>query len=256
LGSNIYLDFYSSSLDSELYNLLFTRIIFESHKIADSDIRLPQVTDKSNSNERYSSNSASPRISKGRKTKAFSIKPITGSVDVSIQSSIHNTSKTESSCLLRITGSITGDDILIEYMKRLLIVIKSYGDARIDLKWEESLRTFILHTIWKGKIDTTKPLFEQLKCRVKEMLQKKRQMISLVKADSKKEQTTRPQLISSLPNEQLEYLLRRSLRNKSFEVFSGILFSDSNDGILIDLTKKRIKSSALEKRKNSLLVNG
>ena len=251
-GSHIYLSYFSSSLDADIYNLLYTDILIRDHSInIDSEIKLSLVTDKQLNNGRYSSNSASPRINKPQKSNAFFIKPIMSSADISLQGNQY--SKNELS--VRITGSITGDDILIEYMKRLLLTIRSYNESTIDSKWEEALKIFIMHGVWRSKITPSSSLYDQLKCRVKEMLNRKRQNIAFAKGSEQKSDTNKkPQAICSLPNEQLEYLLKRSLRNKSFEMCSGILFSDSNEGILVDLTKKRLKTSAMEKHKDVIQV--
>ena len=43
---------------------------------------------------------------------------------------------------------ITGDDILIEYVSRLMIAVKSIKENMLKAQWIYQLEKFIKHTVW------------------------------------------------------------------------------------------------------------
>ena len=43
---------------------------------------------------------------------------------------------------------ITGDDILIEYVDRLMNVIQKMTDAELKPNWKLSIEKFITHYVW------------------------------------------------------------------------------------------------------------
>lgn len=43
---------------------------------------------------------------------------------------------------------ITGDDILIEYVNRLMIAVKSINENMLKAQWIYQIEKFIKHTVW------------------------------------------------------------------------------------------------------------
>ena len=43
---------------------------------------------------------------------------------------------------------ITGDDILIEYVDRLIHEIQTYQDSELKQGWKQSIEKFITHYVW------------------------------------------------------------------------------------------------------------
>ncbi len=76
---------------------------------------------------------------------------------------------------------ITGDDILIEYVQRILIVLKEIDDEVATETYRESLELFITHYVWhcKDPKDTNKNAFtwQRLEGRLNEMLERRRRLI-------------------------------------------------------------------------------
>ena len=46
---------------------------------------------------------------------------------------------------------ITGDDILIEYVERLMTAIKSVPDEHFQDNWKIALEKFITHYVWHSQ---------------------------------------------------------------------------------------------------------
>ena len=43
---------------------------------------------------------------------------------------------------------ITGDDVLIEYVSRLMIAVKSIKENTLKPQWKNSIEKFIKHYVW------------------------------------------------------------------------------------------------------------
>ena len=66
---------------------------------------------------------------------------------------------------------ITGDDILIEYVERLIGSIKGLPASYIQATWNTKLEKFISHYVWhqKSDEDDSEPLWSRLEGRLYEM---------------------------------------------------------------------------------------
>lgn len=50
---------------------------------------------------------------------------------------------------------ITGDDILIEYVERLMNEIKNVDDAGLKPNWKTQIEKFITHYVWHSQDPVT-----------------------------------------------------------------------------------------------------
>ncbi len=71
---------------------------------------------------------------------------------------------------------ITGDDILIEYVSRLLKQL-SQGEDRLPDAHRQSITKFITHYVWHSKDAQTGELSTRLSERLSEMLERRRRLI-------------------------------------------------------------------------------
>ena len=56
---------------------------------------------------------------------------------------------------------ITGDDILIEYVERLIAEIKDIADAELRPGWRTSIEKFITHYVWHSQDPITSDKIKQ-----------------------------------------------------------------------------------------------
>ena len=68
---------------------------------------------------------------------------------------------------------ITGDDVLIEYVKRLISCVKSVVDEELEEEEKDSFEKFIGHYVWSSKDKPSKPFWERLQNRYSEMLSRR-----------------------------------------------------------------------------------
>jgi hypothetical protein len=75
---------------------------------------------------------------------------------------------------------ITGDDILIEYVERLIGAIKACSGQKVPEEHAVSIEQFITHYVWhcKDRKDTGHlNLWQRLEGRLNEMLERRRRLI-------------------------------------------------------------------------------
>jgi hypothetical protein len=81
---------------------------------------------------------------------------------------------------------ITGDDILIEYVERLMNAIKTLGsEDLLQDQWRVALDRFITHYVWHSqdrrqeteKVSSTSPYWFRLEGRLNEMQERRRRLI-------------------------------------------------------------------------------
>lgn len=66
-----------------------------------------------------------------------------GQANTDLQSSGLNTNSTLREKLL-----ITGDDILIEYVHRLMVAVQSIKESMIKPQWNHQIEKFVKHYVW------------------------------------------------------------------------------------------------------------
>jgi hypothetical protein len=81
---------------------------------------------------------------------------------------------------------ITGDDILIEYVDRLMREIQNVFDADLKETWKRQLEKFITHYVWHSQDPDDKirqgqkyvtPFWVRLQGRLNEMQERRRRLI-------------------------------------------------------------------------------
>jgi len=79
---------------------------------------------------------------------------------------------------------ITGDDVLIEYVKRLISCVKSQPEEELEDHERSAFEKFIAHYVWSSHDKTTKPYWERLQNRYSEMVSRRRKLLkSIVKKE-------------------------------------------------------------------------
>ncbi len=92
---------------------------------------------------------------------------------------------------------ITGDDVLIEYVARLMIAVKSIKEQMLRPAWKLQIEKFIKHYVWHSsdvrRAENNK-LWQRLESRLIEMKERRKR---LLKSIYKKEN---PQHVTLAPN--------------------------------------------------------
>jgi len=140
---------------------------------------------------------------------------------------------------------ITGDDILIEYVERLTLALKTIKDAALKPSWIKLIERFITHEVWHSadnrRQDKTR-LWQRLEAKLIEMKERRKRMIKAsanvkigqdFESEYNREQERKQVIIQAFSVSQLEEMLRSSTRNAAYEVVNclipcttpGVLFS-------------------------------
>jgi hypothetical protein len=84
---------------------------------------------------------------------------------------------------------ITGDDILIEYVARLMIAVRSMKENMLKAQWVYQIEKFIKHTVWHSSDVRRKQnnkLWQRLESRLIEMKERRKRLLqSLYKKELK-----------------------------------------------------------------------
>lgn len=148
---------------------------------------------------------------------------------------------------------ITGDDVLIEYVSRLIGALSAISEANLTTDIRLGIDKFILHYVWHSKDpasqDPTCSLKRRLETRYEEMRQRRRRLVkSIYKREGKldifeqsykKMAQTKMKVLQNFNGAKLEEMLKTSTKNVAQEVVS-ILLKHSNRlsyGILPDIEK-------------------
>ena len=83
---------------------------------------------------------------------------------------------------------ITGDDVLIEYVARLMIAVKSIKEHMLRPSWKNQIEKFIKHYVWHSS-DTRRAennkLWQRLESRLIEMKERRKRLLkSLFKKEN------------------------------------------------------------------------
>ena len=74
---------------------------------------------------------------------------------------------------------ITGDDILIEYISRLMHALKSIKTDKLKPKWTRKIEKFIIHPVWHGADSRRKEnnkIWQRVESRLIEMKERRRRL--------------------------------------------------------------------------------
>lgn len=146
---------------------------------------------------------------------------------------------------------ITGDDILIEYLSRVLHAARSISAERLRIEWKVSIDKFVNHQIWglnNAGLSLGLGVLNKLESRILEM--KDRQKKSEQAKESISYFTQKSQVIKTFSALQLENILKSSKKNVLKEIISSLFFGDC--GILTDMIQFLACSTSKHSRKNSV----
>ena len=145
---------------------------------------------------------------------------------------------------------ITGDDVLIEYVDRIIKVLKlSVKEDHLNDHQRVSIEKFLSNKVWQSQLTSFPDLCSKLEVRLNEMHDRRRRLIKyLYKKDNKMhlfEESYKTNIqqktaiIRKFTAQQLEELLRTSTRNEAQQVVQCLIpqFS-SNCWILGDFQKQ------------------
>lgn len=151
---------------------------------------------------------------------------------------------------------ITGDDILIEYVERLMNEIKSVNDNDLKGTWKTQIEKFITHYVWHSQDPVANdkikhgqryqtPYWVRLQGRLNEMQERRRRLIKyLYKKEGKLNEfesgfqnsiQKKSTIIKKFSSIQLEDLLRTSTKNVAQEVVSSLIPPQGGLGVLADV---------------------
>lgn len=138
---------------------------------------------------------------------------------------------------------ITGDDILIEYVGRLIKTLKVIKDGVINVNWVKSIENFITHQIWHSVNSETSRLWQRLEFRHNEMVERRKKMQKAAgsykngqnfEIEFNKEQQKKQVIIQAFSVAQLEEMLKSSTKNVAYDVVSCLIPSSSS-GVLYNI---------------------
>ncbi len=132
---------------------------------------------------------------------------------------------------------ITGDDTLIEYVDRLIKIIKTFKSLDlVDPIYRDRIEKFVIHYVWHEKEPRSgyhASIVTRLDNRLQEMLERRRRLhkhlaekdgnLDTFKADFADILTKKREVIRKFSAEQLEGLLKSSTKNIAYEVVSTLI---------------------------------
>jgi hypothetical protein len=128
---------------------------------------------------------------------------------------------------------ITGDDVLMEYLKRLIKICRETHPEKLKPNWVHKIDRFVRNEIWKLPDNYTE-FHKRLHVRLYEMQDRKKKLsISNNQMDYTKEDEKRT-VVKSLTSHQIEDMLRASIKSGAQEVV-GLLLDD--DGLLSEMER-------------------
>ena len=169
---------------------------------------------------------------------------------------------------------ITGDDVLIEYVHRLMIAVQSIKEVMLKAQWKNSIEKFIKHYVWHSsdvRRAANNKLWQRLESRLIEMKERRKRLLQniylreknnadnqsnlpKIESSNRKEDTAsgdyslefqreyetkeaqKNVIIQGFSASQLEEMLRTSTRNVAYEVISCLIDSNGR-GVLTEIIK-------------------
>ncbi|CAG9318241.1 TTLL5_3 [Blepharisma stoltei] len=134
---------------------------------------------------------------------------------------------------------ITGDDILIEYVSRIMHAIKAINEENLKPYWKKNIDNFISHQVWHSEPKKSENMWERLEERLQVMKTRKKQINNNVEdLESQKHSVLR-----GLSASQIEKMLLSSSKNAAHEIVS-CLFDQEGKGVLTGIIKWLATSAA------------
>ena len=155
--------------------------------------------------------------------------------------------QTDSPCPACRTGTregklvITGDDVLVEYLGKIIAILKTVREEALKPQWKRCLEKFVSHAIWKTldfrRGDAVR-LWQRLEVKISELKGRKRRYyeagVKTKETDRREEQ--RQLIIRSFSPYQLEAMLRAAQKSLAQELI-GCLFDSEGRGVLTELSQ-------------------
>ena len=146
---------------------------------------------------------------------------------------------------------ITGDDILMEYISRLMHAIKAINQDSLKSSWKRAIEKFTGHYVWQNSEDPKLPLWKKLESRVSEM-RERRKKLNIAKLPShEKLEEQKQAVIRGFSASQLEGMLRSSTKNVAHEVVSCVVSEEK--GVLTEIIRWLAASAASQQRSRKTL---
>jgi len=129
--------------------------------------------------------------------------------------------------------TISGDDLLVEYISRLICALMALPEQAIKTSWKAAIESFLSHSVWKKSNSVLEghcSLWQRLEGRLQEMRGRQMRQRSYDPADSSKA------VISGFSSFQLEDMLKTATRNVAREVVQPLL-EHARWGVLSDVLR-------------------
>ena len=136
---------------------------------------------------------------------------------------------------------ITGDDVLVEYLSRIISVLKVTREETLKTNWKRCLEKFVSHAIWKTldfrRGDAVR-LWQRLEVKISELKGRRRRFYesSVKSKETDRREDQRQQIIHNFTPYQLESMLRAAQKSLAQELI-GCLFDSEGRGVLTELTQ-------------------
>jgi len=139
---------------------------------------------------------------------------------------------------------ITGDDVLMEYIGRILKNLRGVDEYALSAQITASLDSFIDHYAWHGELSSHMHVADKLDHRLQEMRGRRKQLLKNInkrygKAFTEKEyedrESQKKEIVEEFSPKQLENLLLTSTKNVAQEIVSTLVSKNNPNGVLIDV---------------------
>ena len=92
---------------------------------------------------------------------------------------------------------ITGDDVLIEYVHRLMIAVQSIKEVMLKPQWKHQIEKFIKHYVWHTsdvRRAANNKLWQRLESRLIEMKERRKRLLQNIYLREKNMDTNLPKI--------------------------------------------------------------
>lgn len=148
---------------------------------------------------------------------------------------------------------LTGDDVLMEYIERLIHTVRSIKEDSLKVTWRRGLERFICHYVWhtsENRRAENNKLWQRLEGRLIEMRERRRRLLMAFNkhkgkdyfAFLDKKEEEKQFVLRKFNTSQIEEILRKTTRNLAHEVVACLMDSEGK-GILTDIIKSIANSA-------------
>ena len=153
---------------------------------------------------------------------------------------------------------ITGDDVLMEYIARLMHALRAIKDDLLKATWRRSLERFIVHHVWHTndiRRSSNNAMWQRLESRLIEMKERRRRLLENIyrkrklEYDVEKTEEQKEIIIRGFSSVQLEDMLKTSTRNVAQELVSCLVDSHGH-GVLTEIINWLAQSAKNKSRES------